>query len=371
MPNNLGQNFYPKLVQIASEVGMKPEDILAIMVSESGINPGSYEKKYHGSGLIGFMPDTLKSLNYQGTWQDFIKLKGEDQLDYVKQLLMNHVRNNGGPLTSAAQYYVANFWPVALRLPGIKRGNPDTIFVEENPQVVVDRKTGKRCSKKYHDVGICIDPRMESMAYKENPLFHGSVQGAITYGDMMRQVDKNRANPLYRKAIADMHSSTGYKASEHPSEYATNRKSQEPSGISGFFAKLEKLLRMFVTASQEENRYLITVGSSSDHVATVEYARILSAALEEYLNAKTNIFYDENNVEIECKATGDKKYLFDAIKELTVGVSDAFKHATKEVGGITAFSLVPADIKSDLEPLHPKKADMLSRKFKLKFARVK
>lgn len=368
MSNNLGPNFYPKLVQIASEVGMKPEDILAIMVSESGINPASVESKYHGSGLIGFMPKTLEGLGYQGTWQDFIKLKGEDQLNYVRKMLMNHVRNNGGPLTSAAQYYVANFWPVALHLPGIKRGNPDTIFVEEHPATIVDPKTRKRCSKKYYDIGICIDPSSEALAYKENKLFHGNVQGAITYGDMMRQVDKNRSNPLYRKAIAEMQASTGYKATDHPaSEYASKTK---PSGLN-FFTRLEKLLRMFVTASEQSNKYLITVGSSSDHTATTEYARILSAALEEYLDAKTSIHADENNVEIECTARGDKKYLFEAIKELSVGVSDAFKHATKDIGSITAFALVSADTKSDFEMLHPKMADLLSRKFKLKFVRLK
>lgn len=345
---------------------MKPEDILAIMVSESGINPGSYEKKYHGSGLIGFMPDTLKSLNYKGTWQDFIKLKGEDQLDYVKQMLMNHVKNNGGPLTSAAQYYVANFWPVALRLPGIRRGNPDTVFLEENPRVVVD-KNGRKYSKKYYDLGIRIDPKIESKAYTENPLFHGSVQGAITYGDMMRQVDKNRSNPLYRKAIADMKMATGYQAStSQPSEVF-----HQTSPTTSFLAKLEKLLKMFVTAKENKNNYLITVGSSSDHAATVEYARILSVALEEYLEAQTSIHCDENNVEIQCCASGDKKYLFDAIKELTLGVSDAFKHATKTIGGVSGFAVVAADVTSDFELLHPKKADMLSRKFKLKFARVK
>ena len=64
MPN-LGPNFYPKLVQIASEVGMKPEDLIAVMVSESGMDPSAVEKKFKGSGLVGFMPDTLKGLGFK------------------------------------------------------------------------------------------------------------------------------------------------------------------------------------------------------------------------------------------------------------------------------------------------------------------
>jgi hypothetical protein len=45
---NLGPNFYPKLVQISSELGMRPEDLLAVMTSESGLNPSAYEEKYKG-----------------------------------------------------------------------------------------------------------------------------------------------------------------------------------------------------------------------------------------------------------------------------------------------------------------------------------
>src|SRR5579885_1376654 len=114
---NLGANFYPKLVQISNELGMKPEDLLAVMTSESGINPSAYESKFHGSGLLGFMPDTLKGLGFKGSWNDFINLTGEDQLDYVKKLVQNNMSlNEGRPFTSAAQYYTANLWPIALKL---------------------------------------------------------------------------------------------------------------------------------------------------------------------------------------------------------------------------------------------------------------
>ena len=113
MPN-LGPQFYPKLVQIASELGMKPEDILAIMVSESGIDPSNYlgrsqkkdpDSENRGGGLVGFMPETLKNLGFRGKMSDFVALPGQDQLDYVKKL----ISSRSVPLTSAAQYYVANF----------------------------------------------------------------------------------------------------------------------------------------------------------------------------------------------------------------------------------------------------------------------
>lgn len=361
---NLGTNFYPKLVQVSSALGMKPEDLLAVMVSESGLDPSAHEQKYNGGGLVGFMPDTLKGLKFPGSPEDFRKLSGEQQLDWVKKLVQGFMPLNGGPFTSAAQYYVANFFPVALKLPGIRQGRADTIFIEENPQVITDPVSGRAYSKKYYDIGIKISPRLERAAYKDNPLFHGSVQGAITYGDMMRQVAKNRKNPLYNKAVIAMENTTGYQPS-------TPSQEKSPSYLSGFLAKLEHLLHQFVMASEDKHNFLITVGSSSDRYATMEYARILSAALQDYLQADVQICADDSNIEIECKVHGNKNILFDAMKELSIGVTDAFKYATRDLGSITSFALVTCDVKSDYKLLHPKKADLYARVFKLKFVREK
>lgn len=363
---NLGPNFYPKLVQMASELNMKPEDILAVMVSESGINPAANEKRYHASGLMQFMPNTLKGLGYKGNWSDFIKLNGEKQLDYAKQYIADKIRYSGAPITSAAQFYVAEFWPVALKLPGIQNGNPNAVIVEENPKVVIDPKTGRRYSKKYYDIGIKIDAASESQAYKTNTLFHGKVPGAITYGDMMRQVEKNKQSPLYTKALENMKNTTGYEPKEH-FEYAS-KPTSTGSSFSQFLAKLKQLLSIFSFASNR-SAFLISVGSSDEYCSTLEYAKVLSAALEEYLDAKTEIHADNSNIEIECKISGDKKVIFDAIKELSAAISDAFKSATKDVGGITSFALVTADNKSDYDLLHPKNMDLHYRKFKLKFAK--
>ena len=504
--------------------------------------------------------------------------------------------------------------PVALHLPGIKAGDPNTVFLEANPSTITDPKTGTKYSKKYYDIGYKIDPSRESQAYNHNPLFHGSTPGAITYGDMMKQVEKNKRSYTYKQAIADMHNTTGYQATDHPSQqyakhetsessfgdfmgkltnllnkfvsaskenntihkqsdasrnlphsqareilreaykrlfhrdptdgeldfglataffesgygragsanwakpgqfarwaseglynwgalesgipgpegafnkfqaaglnpvkkkgsdagrpayfylfpsdvdaaqaflmtwgrpdtlkaaatgspqsvaaamrnhgyyegfwvppgnpqhrkippfkeansiaeaeannikdyasalnnhravvsnvkpsaqqYATNQSS--PSSFDNFMAKLTNLLNKFVSASSKNN-YLISVGSSSDYTATMEYARILSTALQEYFDAKTTICANENNIEIECKVNGNQKIMFDAIKELSAGISDAFGDATIKLGTITTFSLITTNSKSEYDILHPRQADLYSRKFRLKFARI-
>lgn len=368
-PQNLGNNFYPKLIKIASELNMKPEDILAIMVSESGINPSAYEAKYHGGGLVGFMPSTLKNLGYKGEWSDFIKLNGEAQLDYVKKLIENNQKFNGGPFKSAAQYYVANFWPVALKLPGIKKENPDTIFIEENPETIKD-KNGRKFSKKYFDIGYRIDPKTESNAYKENKLFHGSVPGAITYGDMINQINKNKNTNAYKQAIKMLQTSGYTPAANNFSTVNINSNNIE----NNFFSKLKKILNMFINISavKNDNNFLISVGSSaSDRCFAVEYAKILSAALEEYLDAKTNICIDPINIEIECKVAGDSKVLFDAIKQLSTSISEVFDENLKPIQPINTFALVMFNVKSDFKPLTPKLADLYHAKFTYKIAEKK
>lgn len=364
---NLGPNFYPKLVHISSELGMKPEDIIAIMASESGIKPEvPNQAGSHAIGLIQFTDDTLKGLGFKKDWKEFGKVGGEEQLDYVKKYIESQMKFNGGRPFNAATFYIATYWPVALKLPGVRAGNSSTIITQINPPTVRD-KSGRRWSKKYFDIGIKIDPHMESNAYKTNPLFHGPTPGVITLGDMARQVERTKKGSIYRDAVAALHQAPNYDASTMQANHS-QEKAPHSFSISDFISRMEGLLSKFVTAS-DKNTFLISVGSSGDYYTTMEYARILSVALKEYLEAKTSIHANSNNIEIECKANGNKQILFDAIKELSGGVSDAFKYATKDLGSVTTFALVTADLTSDCASLHPKRADLYSRVFKLKFAR--
>ena len=316
---NLGANFYPKLVQISNELGMKPEDLLAVMTSESGINPSAYESKFHGSGLLGFMPDTLKGLGFKGSWNDFINLTGEDQLDYVKKLVQNNMSlNEGKPFTSAAQYYTANLWPIALKLPGVQEGDPNTAFIEANPETVIDPQTGKKYSKKYYELGYRISPAYENAAYKANPLFHGSMPGAITYGDMIRQVEKNKQNPIYQKALAQMQAQTGYQPTKQiDQEPQTNSENDAISNIQSLLSQfMSALAKSYTTqykkANMKKDNIIIKI-TSNDFWSSMEFARILCLALDEELDIMGSIYTDTNNVEIGCKINKDQHNLLNKI----------------------------------------------------------
>ncbi len=364
---NLGTNFYPKLVSIASELGMKPEDIVAIMVSESGLNPTAHEQKYNGGGLIGFMPDTLKNLGFKGSPEDFRKLLGEQQLDYVKKNIENNIHFNGAPFKSAAQYYVANFFPVALKLPGIKNEDPRTPFIEENPETIYDPKTGKRWSKKYSDIGYKIDPNFEKSAYKANPLFHGGTVGAITYGDMLKQVDKNKRTDIYKQALNSMKESANYVAKSENYDRPHHENSGDVGSFVRFISNIEKIIKQFVTAS-EKNTYLISLASSADNSLKTEYATILSTALKEYLKADSTIHIDKNNIEIQANINGNKKVISPAIKELSVSIANIFYDQTKHFSKDKIFTIVSTNLKSSYPEMNMKTLDRYARR--LEFQRI-
>lgn len=363
---NLGNNFYPKLVQMTSQLGMKPEDLLAVMVSESGINPAAHNSG-GATGLIQFMPDTLKGTGFHGTPDQFKSVSGEGQLPYIEKYITDKIRLNGGPFKSAAQYYIANFWPVALKLPGVHREDPTTPFVEEHPQTVAGLY-----SKKYWDIGIKVSATNEAAAYKANPLFHGSTPGAITYGDMMDQIEKNKRNPAYRKALLAMQSSTGYA----PQNNRPNEMVATKSKVAPITNTLERYLQM-VAASEKTNKKLyklllpnnnfIIKINAKDYANSIEFARILCSALETELMAKAFTHSDGSNIEIECDILGPKKECFAAIEQLSCAISDAFKTATVKLGGIEVITNCIMDKKSSYQQLSLKTADTNYRKFLLKF----
>jgi Transglycosylase SLT domain len=358
IPFNLGLNFYPKLVRISQELEMRPEDILAVMVSESQLNPSAYEPKYKGSGLIGFMPDTLKKLGFQGTWKDFIRLTGEQQLDYVKKYIEGHknLLDSNKSFTSAGQYYVANFWPVALKLPGVKNGDPKTKIVEKFPQT---DPTGKY-SQKYLNIGFKISAEYEKKAYEANTFFDHNHKGFITYGDMIAQTEQNKNTQLYQNAIKNMTKSTGYqpKIISHQSD----------GSLTHFLAQITKFLASL--ANEEREKCLIVIGAN-DFETKLEYAKILRAVLQEELETDANIYGQNGLVEMVCAPPFPINNSLPAIQEICMATSEVFKEATKKMGGLETSALVIPNKKSNYEEIGIEVSEINSRKFKLKYAMMR
>jgi hypothetical protein len=367
---NLGSNFYPKLVELAGEVGMRPEDILCIMVSESGLNPQARNPNGGATGLVQVMPYVLKGLGFQGSPQDFGKLSGEEQLPYVKRLIQGAMKVNGGPFTSAAQYYVANFWPAGLKLPGVRRGDPSTPIVEENPATV------GQYSKKYYDVGIKIPASYERAAYKANPLFHGTTPGAITYGDMINQTEKNKRNPLYIKALLAMQDQTGYTPGSQPPSIVARRSLMPSTPTHSYIDQILDEITQELSAVASDKKaikklphhdILIQI-DAPDYTSAVEFSRILCTALDEELQAFAYPHADGMRiVEVECRIAGPAKECFQAVQQLSQAIADTFKTATIKIGGIVIKTNCIMDKKSSYQQISLRTADTHYRKFLLKF----
>ena len=81
----LSNTFYNKVVNIAKEIKCNPNDLMALMYSESGLDPAERNKISNATGLIQFMPETAKQF---GTSVDALKtMTAEKQLDYVAKYL--------------------------------------------------------------------------------------------------------------------------------------------------------------------------------------------------------------------------------------------------------------------------------------------
>jgi hypothetical protein len=370
MASNLGSNFYPKLIQMTSELGMNPEDLLATMVSESGIqsdahNPGG------ASGLIQFIPESLKGVGYQGTPAEFRQTSGEEQLQYIKRYIQDKMKYNGGPFKSGAQYYVANFWPVALKLPGVQSQDPNTRIVEGNPE----KDASGKYSKKYLDIGIKISASYESIAYKGNTLFDKGNKGYITYGDMEKQVEQNKRSATYQKAIVAMRDSTNYQPS--------NTTPVEPKAAPSMMANLEEMinegLKMFNSVFAEEtslkrlykkalptHNILIQI-DAPNYNSAIEFSRILTSALDEDLLSNSYPHTDGSRVEVECSIHGPEKECFEAVQQMSEAIAEAFKDATIKIGGLKVKATCIMNKKSSYQPISLRTATSNYRTFLLKF----
>ena len=190
----LSPAFYSKLLEIANAVGMSAEDLMAVMYLESGLKPGSMHKDTQAAGLLQIMPQYLKDVGFNGTAKEFGSLDAINQLDYLKNHIMSKTRFNGGPFKSAAQFYVANFWPAALRLPGVKAQNPDTVIIEANPTY-----------KKYKNVSLAY----ERASYKANAGLDYNHDGKITFGDFQNKMNDIKKSKDFQYHVSQLRKVSG------------------------------------------------------------------------------------------------------------------------------------------------------------------
>ena len=294
---------------------------------------------------------------------------------------------NGGPFTSAEQYYVANFWPAGLKLPGIKSGNDAATIVEKNPETIV--KNNIEYSKKYSDIGLKIKATSEIAAYKANPGLDADKNGQITFGDIKAVLKRVDGNKNYQSALAEMQKTTGYdvksKTNNSPDQgkpwynlhdnYNNGPSNMTKTNINSIenvldsylsqIAASEKLNKKLYNKFLPKQKFLISV-KSSDYTNGIEFSRVLSSALEEELMASANILCNDRDIEIECQIPGPHKECFAALNGIVDAFHEAFNEATKKIGGVNVETTITKNEPS-YSKMSLKTAETQHNKFLLKF----
>lgn len=119
-----------------------------------------------------------------------------------------------------------------------------------------------------------------------------------------------------------------------------------------------------------ENSFLISIDTNNDFSTKLEFARILSLALKEEIDANSDIYTDGNDVEVQCVVNAEKARSLSVVKELCNAMSDVFDYATKKIGGVKTYTCVMPDENSYYQKLDIKIAETNYRIFKIKFAQL-
>lgn len=120
---DIPDSFFPTWIRAFKEdLKMNPLDPLCAAMNESGLYAKAHNPNGNASGLIQFMPDTLKGLGYKGSWSDFVKLPADQQVPYVKAYYSPH----SSYCTSPGLCYVTTFLPALT--PAASKGGPSFVL---------------------------------------------------------------------------------------------------------------------------------------------------------------------------------------------------------------------------------------------------
>lgn len=149
--NKVSVQFVLKVKAIAKRLGVKEDWLMAVMWSESRLNPAACNPSGGATGLIQFMPATAK---YLGTSCDELaRMDAVTQLDYVEKFFRPYANR----CKSFPELYLACFFPAAI-------GRPDSYILQTSTLPA-------------------------ELIAKQNPLFDANKDGRITVGEFRKKLE--------------------------------------------------------------------------------------------------------------------------------------------------------------------------------------
>ena len=117
--SHLNKEFLDKVKRVAKNLNCDYEDLLAVMNSESGLNPAKWNRSKSAVGLIQFTNSALAEINrvygIQLTKEDVSKMNAIEQLDLAEKYLKITTRKFGGRKLSAADLYASLYLPARAK----------------------------------------------------------------------------------------------------------------------------------------------------------------------------------------------------------------------------------------------------------------
>lgn len=175
MSRPLSDRFFLEVARLGARRRTDPVHFLAVWCAESGLDPAAVNPSGGARGLNQMMPETLRWL---GAPANFERLSAEQQLPWIERLIAQSEALIGGPFSSAARYYHANFFPATLA----RGGAPNTVVVARDANSALER------SAYAANVGLDVDH-----------------DGAITLADLdavLLRVRRRHAESVARLAAA-------------------------------------------------------------------------------------------------------------------------------------------------------------------------
>lgn len=115
------EKFLKKLTYISKQLGVKPEWFMLVIQQESGFNPQAVNSNGGATGLIQFMPRTIKEYEIDGkslSTDDLMKMSALDQLDIVYSYYKQGMKIAGlQKIEKPGDFFAITFWPALVKLP--------------------------------------------------------------------------------------------------------------------------------------------------------------------------------------------------------------------------------------------------------------
>jgi hypothetical protein len=264
--------FIERLIEVANNVGTKPEYLAAVMSAESGIKADAVNKMGGATGLIQFMPSSAKA--YGTTTEELARMSDIEQLDYVEKFYMPYK----GKLNTPGDVYMATFLPIFV-------GKPEDTIIGQlgNEKVIAGDLT-------YDKV------------YRYNKGFDKDDDGIIRVSDVA-----GKARAIYNRALKKEPITVNTAEGSFEDSFDIDREVNDLANYLG--VKLATPLTDLVNEAIMKNelpssKVTFKLSSDGDRSGLFTYAYTLSNALGVALNTDASVHSDGDRVEVCFETPG-------------------------------------------------------------------